>query len=183
MGSRAQHSAQNGNRDSVRVARGSSARTPPVRATLQSWKEIASDLNRGVRTIQRWERTLGLPIRRVGTGPRCPVFAFKDELDDWLRSTTAAWGSRKQKTSSRKDLEILADTKAERVLDTINDFFVTGTSIPAKTECEQCHLAMQYLQGDFWIYGTSMKWRMSVPFCPVCDADSLARFHHSQIIQ
>ena len=31
---------------------------------LDSWKEIATFLNRGVRTVQRWEATEGLPVRR-----------------------------------------------------------------------------------------------------------------------
>src|SRR4051812_33630088 len=39
---------------------------PAVRSsnTLQSWKEIAAYLKRGVRTVQRWERSHGLPVRR-----------------------------------------------------------------------------------------------------------------------
>jgi len=31
---------------------------------LSGWKEIACHLGRGVRTVQRYERELGLPIRR-----------------------------------------------------------------------------------------------------------------------
>jgi len=60
--------------------------------TLQSWKEIASYLKRGVRTAQRWERDAGLPVRRLPARcPRpgenkCPVFAFPEEIDKWLHS-------------------------------------------------------------------------------------------------
>jgi len=42
-------------------------------AILNSWKEIATYLDRGVRTLQRWERDEHLPIRRVGAGERAPV--------------------------------------------------------------------------------------------------------------
>jgi Tfp pilus assembly protein PilF len=49
---------------------------------LDSWKEIAVYLRRGVRTAQRWERDAGLPVRRVG-GDRQAVYAFRGELDDW----------------------------------------------------------------------------------------------------
>jgi hypothetical protein len=28
---------------------------------LNSWKEIAAYLNRGIRTVQRWEAELGMP--------------------------------------------------------------------------------------------------------------------------
>jgi len=54
--------------------------------TLNSWKEIASYLGRGVRTVQRWEADLQLPVHRIGTGDRSPVFAFKAELDNWMRA-------------------------------------------------------------------------------------------------
>jgi len=55
-------------------------------AVLNSWKEIASFLNRGVRTVQRWERELQLPIHRIGKGSRSPVFAFSAEIKLWLHS-------------------------------------------------------------------------------------------------
>jgi hypothetical protein len=32
---------------------------------LDSWKEIASYLGRGVRTVQRWECEEGLPVHRL----------------------------------------------------------------------------------------------------------------------
>ena len=53
---------------------------------LQSWKEIAAYLKRGVRTAQRWERDAGLPVRRPRPGDRNPVFAFPSEIDEWLHS-------------------------------------------------------------------------------------------------
>lgn len=52
---------------------------------LNSWKEIAKYLSRGVRTVQRWEK-FGLPVRRVHSGPRAPVIAATDDLDHWIRS-------------------------------------------------------------------------------------------------
>jgi len=52
--------------------------------TLNSWKEIAQYLDRGVRTIQRWEHGLGLPVHRIGKGRRSPVFATASELNLWL---------------------------------------------------------------------------------------------------
>ena len=53
---------------------------------LQSWKEIAAYLKRGVRTAQRWERCAGLPVRRPRPGDRSPVFAFPTEIDQWMHS-------------------------------------------------------------------------------------------------
>lgn len=53
---------------------------------LTSWKEIASHLGKGVRTVQRWERGLGLPVRRPNAAQKHVVIAFPEELDNWLRS-------------------------------------------------------------------------------------------------
>jgi phage terminase Nu1 subunit (DNA packaging protein) len=52
---------------------------------LNSWKEIADYLGWSVRTVQRWEARLGLPVRRPYAGHRGSVIAFKNEIDDWLR--------------------------------------------------------------------------------------------------
>ena len=51
---------------------------------LNSWKEVASYLGRGVRTVQRWEQELGLPIRRPRGKARSAVLALRTELDSWL---------------------------------------------------------------------------------------------------
>jgi len=51
---------------------------------LNSWKEIASYLGRGVRTVQRWEQELQLPVHRIGKGKRSPVFAVVSELKFWM---------------------------------------------------------------------------------------------------
>src|SRR5947209_20291986 len=53
---------------------------------LNSWKEIAAYLNRGVRTVQRWEIELGLPIRRPRGKNRSAVMAIRSELDAWLKA-------------------------------------------------------------------------------------------------
>src|SRR5262249_4821503 len=50
---------------------------------LDSWKEIAAYLGRGVTTVQRWETTEGLPIQRLPHAKKGSVFAFKRELDAW----------------------------------------------------------------------------------------------------
>jgi hypothetical protein len=51
---------------------------------LSSWKEIAQYFGRGVRTVQRWEAMLGLPVRRPHGRSRSAVMAITDELDEWL---------------------------------------------------------------------------------------------------
>ena len=56
---------------------------------LHGWKEIANHLRRSPRTAQRWERELGLPVRRLATGGGEAVYALKSELDEWRRSNEA----------------------------------------------------------------------------------------------
>lgn len=53
---------------------------------LNSWKEIARYLNRGVRTVQRWEAELALPVRRPRGRRRSAVIAMRSEIDQWLNS-------------------------------------------------------------------------------------------------
>ena len=53
---------------------------------LESWKEIASYLKREVRTVQRWEKTEGLPVRREQRDKLATVFAYRSEIDAWRLS-------------------------------------------------------------------------------------------------
>src|SRR6187455_540954 len=68
-----------------RVVPYSAAQNGMVNDRLDSWKEIAGYLKRGVRTVQRWERVSGLPVRRVAS-QRGAVYAFRAELDTWWRA-------------------------------------------------------------------------------------------------
>jgi TolB-like protein/predicted Zn-dependent protease len=50
---------------------------------LESWKQIAGYLGRGVRTARRWEREEGLPVHRHVHRVLGSVYAFKSEIDAW----------------------------------------------------------------------------------------------------
>ena len=54
---------------------------------LSGWKDIATHMGKGVRTVQRYERELGLPVRRVSGHPTSAVIATKSDLDSWVRSS------------------------------------------------------------------------------------------------
>lgn len=56
---------------------------------LNGWKEIAQYLGRGVRTVQRWEAELHLPVRRPRGKDHSAVVALTDELDRWLLDAPA----------------------------------------------------------------------------------------------
>jgi hypothetical protein len=51
---------------------------------LSGWKEIANHLGKGVRTVQRYERELGLPVRHPAHKARGSVIATRAEIDAWV---------------------------------------------------------------------------------------------------
>lgn len=55
------------------------------RSLLTCWKEIAEFFGKGVRTVQRWEKNMGMPVHRPGTD-RNVVFADPEELKKWALS-------------------------------------------------------------------------------------------------
>jgi TolB-like protein/Flp pilus assembly protein TadD len=78
------------------TARAQSPPTPHAEDRLDSWKEIAAYLRRGVRTVRRWEKDEGLPVhrhlhQRLGT-----VYAYKPEIDAW-------WDARGQGLQHEKE--------------------------------------------------------------------------------
>jgi Tol biopolymer transport system component len=52
---------------------------------LDSWKEIAAYFRRDVRTVRRWEQSLGLPVHRHRQRRGVAVYAYKAEVDEWWR--------------------------------------------------------------------------------------------------
>ena len=69
---------------------------------LTSWKEIAAHLGKGVRTVQRWERELGLPVRRPDR--QHSIVAFPSELDEWFHQ---AFSPRRRQTEDAEAIESL----------------------------------------------------------------------------
>ena len=71
---------------------------PATDDRLDSWKEIASYLKKGVRRVQRWEQNEGLPVRRLSSDRRGMVFAYRSEIDAW-------WVSRGESLSGTNGVE------------------------------------------------------------------------------
>lgn len=76
--------------------RGYNEQVPSADDVLHSWKEIAVYLKRGVRTVQRWEQTEGLPIHRHEHQERSSVYASRSEIDQW-------WQSRRKQLASEPE--------------------------------------------------------------------------------
>jgi len=104
----------------------------PPKELLDSWKEIAVFLQRGVRTVQRWEREEGLPVHRHRHSRGGTVFALAPEIQKWLMTRAA---SEYSESSERPPLAI--------------------TSIPASlagdlaARCEAARLRAERARGRF----------------------------------
>lgn len=59
---------------------------------LDGWKAVADYLGKSVRTAQRWNAESGLPVHKLGAGPREHVYAYRSELDEWRRSASRRVG-------------------------------------------------------------------------------------------
>src|SRR5579884_474813 len=92
---------------------GTALETSVIKRTLNSWKEISAYLGTGVRTAQRWEQDLYLPVRRPRGTRRSAVVAIPVELDDWLRKApiraSSTYGKRRVRCSKECD-ELLQDS-------------------------------------------------------------------------
>jgi Tol biopolymer transport system component len=58
----------------------------PLAKRLNSWKEIASYLDRSEKTVRRWEENEELPVHRLLHEKRSSVYAYADELEAWWKS-------------------------------------------------------------------------------------------------
>ena len=68
---------------------------------LSGWKDIANYLGQAVRTVQRYEYELGLPVHRPAGKLRGSVIAVKSDLDAWVASKPA------------RDLPVLLDSNPD----------------------------------------------------------------------
>jgi hypothetical protein len=60
------------------------------RQILNGWKEISRHIVRSVRTVQRWEVRLGMPVYWPAQKDGSAVVAFSDELDRWISRASRA---------------------------------------------------------------------------------------------
>jgi hypothetical protein len=60
---------------------------------LSSWKDVAAHLGKSVRTVQRWEAELGLPVHRPNGRQQRIILAYPDELKHWIGKKRLSGGS------------------------------------------------------------------------------------------
>lgn len=78
--------------------------TPEER--LDSWKEIASYLDRDVTTVQRWEKREGMPVHRHLHDKRGSVYAVISELDAWRKSRKLDFKEEQQERSNQAPTDL-----------------------------------------------------------------------------
>jgi len=61
--------------------------TEEMDEVFTGWKQISNYLGMAIRTVQRYERTLGLPVHRPSRNSRDSVIGAKAELDTWVRTS------------------------------------------------------------------------------------------------
>ena len=83
---------------------------------LESWKEIAAYLKRGVRTVVRWEKEEGLPVHRHVHHKLGSIYALRSEVDAWRD------GRREQGRQSVASAPPVSGNAAGRVLIAILPF-------------------------------------------------------------
>src|SRR5882762_6039358 len=77
------------------------------KSRLNSWKEIGAYLGYDESTVRRWERCSHLPVHRVGGSRGASVYAYPEEIDDWLRkpANQAVTASLQENASSKSQFE------------------------------------------------------------------------------
>ena len=101
---------------------------------LSGWKEIANYLGKGVRTVQRYERQLGLPVRRPAGKPSGSVVATRAELDAWVTA------------SPIREAFQLSTNDSERVHDSLSKNIRTGLEQMARLRDQMFELRAEVRQ-------------------------------------
>ncbi|MCX6568293.1 MAG: hypothetical protein NT147_04495 [Candidatus Aminicenantes bacterium] len=134
---------------------------------LESWKEISSYLKRSVKTCQRWEMELDLPIHRLDGTPSARVFAYPSELDGWIAEKLSHTRERpedpsKPRRSGRKTLQIAAGAVAVLAIAAVSArlwIWHPPVRFPATTSCVT-FLPLENPTGDEVLEA----WRTSFPY-------------------
>jgi hypothetical protein len=128
---------------------------PEDSAVLSSWKDIAKYLGKGVRTVQRWERQLGLPVRRPnGASQKSAVVLYRGDVDAWVATRFSARAMQKNEAQNTRSSNSARTTlrdgiRTARELRTANQVLTEQITHSIRMLTERCELlTLQSLQ-DF----------------------------------
>jgi tetratricopeptide (TPR) repeat protein len=134
--------------------------TPGGRKRLDSWKEIAAFFGRDERTVNRWEKELGLPVHRLPGRAKGPVYAYTDELAAWMATPhedavsdpaiLAAAG-----LAGPMLIRTAVDPEAESALAAPSAWGVRLGWLPSGWPVAAAVLALTFVLGWTWLHGAS----------------------------
>ena len=126
--------------------------TPQQPELLTSWKEIASYLGKGVRTVQRWEQQYGLPVKRPNEKSKGIVHATRHELDQWL---AVQWSQKPREFAQdlRADYGCITDVRSgldkSAALREANRLLLKEMRSCVESMIQECETLTRSLNGTF----------------------------------
>jgi Tol biopolymer transport system component len=114
---------------------------------LDSWKEIAAYLGRGIRTVQRWEREEGMPVHRLAHEKRGSVYARREELAAWWESRRLTLAA--QPTAEMDDAPVAP--RLERVTQTSAATFWPALSSDGRMVAYISDAAQEGMAPQIWV--------------------------------
>ena len=137
---------------------------------LSSWKDIARYLGKGVRTVQRWERQLGLPVRRpIGASQKSAVLLYRGDVDAWLATRFSARALQKDGDEGSLHSRSVRSTLKEgiqraRELRTANQKLTEQIIASIRLLSERCDLLSTQGLPEPWTSAEPVEWaRTTVP--------------------
>lgn len=118
---------------------------PTNEPRLESWGEIAAYLRREIRTVQRWERYQGLPIRRLQIGKLGSVYAYRSELDKWFRERQPAAETGGEEPEQDASREIASDDTRDEALEQTNGAMADGEAPQPRPRITRLHITIAVL--------------------------------------
>ena len=115
---------------------------------LSGWKEIADYLSKGVRTVQRYEREMGLPVRRPAGRTTGSVLATKAELDAWVTASPIreAFHLTKKKESETSSMRDSIRSGVAEMVKLREQMMALRNEV--RTSVELLHQGLKGLEGD-----------------------------------
>jgi hypothetical protein len=134
---------------------------------LSSWKDIARYLGKGVRTVQRWERHLGLPVRRpIGASQKSAVVLYRGDVDAWLATRFSARtllkdGEQGNQSSRSARSTLKEGIRTARELRTANQKLTEQIIASIRLLTERCDLLTTQGLQEPWRAGDPLPWGLT----------------------
>jgi len=134
---------------------------------LSSWKDIARYLGKGVRTVQRWERHFGLPVRRpIGASQKSAVVLDRADVDAWLATRFSARSLLKDREVGSQSSRSVRSTLKEgirtaRQLQAANQALTEQITASIKLLTERCDLLSTQGLQEPWRTGEPVAWGLT----------------------